>query len=301
MQIDAGILTRAERAALKLRQLYTQKGYARFRMNKFEHYDLYARNRDFLLSEQVLTFTDPGGRLKALRPDVTLSIVKAYVPGGIQRLQYLENVYRPHQDTGEFQEIMQLGLECLGPIGETETAEVLLLAADSLKALSPDTMLTLSDMGLIRGRLAACTPDAALQKQLLKLIGQKNLHGLTALCENMGISGAPLKQLITLSGAPEEVLPALSIKEGQALNNCVAALRAAGCAKQCRVDFSISTDAAYYDGILFKGYVSGLPGSILAGGRYDPLMRRMGKPAGAIGFAVYLDQLEGSFQEAVNA
>ena len=31
---------------------------------------------------------------------------------------------------------------------------------------------------------------------------------------------------------------------------------------------------------------------MLAGGRYDNLMRRMGKTGGAVGFAVYLDQLE---------
>mgnify|MGYP000968171693 CR=1 FL=1 len=64
MRIDEGILTKAERAALLLRQLYTRNGYTRFRMNKFEHYGLYARNRAFLLSEPVLPFTDPGyGRM----------------------------------------------------------------------------------------------------------------------------------------------------------------------------------------------------------------------------------------------
>lgn len=300
MRIDPGILTQQERAALTLRQLYTKAGYARFRMNKFEPYDLYARNRDFLLSQQVLTFTDVGGRLKALRPDVTLSIVKGFVPGGIQRLQYQENVYRPDPDSGEFQEIMQLGLECLGDIGSGEVAEVLLLAAESLRALSADCMLTLSDMGLIRGRLAACTQDAGLQKQLLRLVGQKNLHGLKALCEQAQLSGVPLVELIALSGTPEDVLPQLQPGETEDLRRCVDTLTQAGFASQCRVDFSISTDASYYDGILFKGYLSGLPGSILAGGRYDPLMRLMGKDAGAIGFAVYLDQLEG-WMEGMNA
>lgn len=292
MRIDEGILTRQERAALRLRQLYTRKGYTRFRMNKFEAYDLYARNRDFLLSEQVLTFTDVGGRLKALRPDVTLSIVKVYVPGSTQRLQYQENVYRPDPDSGEFLEIMQLGLECLGDVGQEQVAEVLLLAADSLQELSDDCMLTLSDMGLVRRRLAACTTDAALQKQLLRLVGQKNLHGLQALCAQYQLEGAPLEALISLSGAPHAVLAGLNPGEGEELRRCVGVLEDAGYLSRCRVDFSISTEAAYYDGILFKGYINGVPGSVLAGGRYDPLMRRMGKQAGAIGFAVYLDQLE---------
>ena len=49
---------------------------------------------------------------------------------------------------------------------------------------------------------------------------------------------------------------------------------------------------SYYNGVIFRGYLPGLPSGVLAGGRYDNLLRRMGKQGGAIGFAVYLDQLE---------
>jgi ATP phosphoribosyltransferase regulatory subunit len=48
----------------------------------------------------------------------------------------------------------------------------------------------------------------------------------------------------------------------------------------------------YYDGVIFKGFVNGIPDSILSGGRYDRLMERFGKKMGAVGFAVYLDKLE---------
>ncbi|MBQ2743239.1 MAG: ATP phosphoribosyltransferase regulatory subunit, partial [Oscillospiraceae bacterium] len=65
-----------------------------------------------------------------------------------------------------------------------------------------------------------------------------------------------------------------------------------GLSENLRIDFSVVDDIKYYNGIVFKGYVHGVPQSILSGGRYDNLMRRMGKRAGAIGFAVYLDALE---------
>ena len=58
------------------------------------------------------------------------------------------------------------------------------------------------------------------------------------------------------------------------------------------LDFSVANDARYYTGVVFKGFVSGVPSGVLAGGRYDPLMKKMGKKSGAIGFAVYLDALE---------
>ena len=74
------ILGADERAALALRELYTAWGYQRWRVNDFEDYDLYARNRDFLPGDSVLTFNDFSGRLKALKPDVTLSIVRHAPP-----------------------------------------------------------------------------------------------------------------------------------------------------------------------------------------------------------------------------
>ena len=48
----------------------------------------------------------------------------------------------------------------------------------------------------------------------------------------------------------------------------------------------------YYHHLVCRGYVSGAPTCVISGGRYDRLLQRMGKPGGAIGFAVYLDRLE---------
>ena len=58
------------------------------------------------------------------------------------------------------------------------------------------------------------------------------------------------------------------------------------------LDFSIVNDMDYYTGIIFQGFINGVPSSILSGGRYDNLLRKLGKDADAIGFAVYLDLLE---------
>ena len=40
---------------LSLRAIYEEKGYRRYRMNKFEEYDLYADHRDFLAADGVIT------------------------------------------------------------------------------------------------------------------------------------------------------------------------------------------------------------------------------------------------------
>ena len=62
--------------------------------------------------------------------------------------------------------------------------------------------------------------------------------------------------------------------------------------KNIRLDFSVVNDMRYYDGILFKGFLAGICEDVLSGGKYDPLMKRMGRKSSAIGFALYLDLLE---------
>ena len=64
-------------------------------------------------------------------------------------------------------------------------------------------------------------------------------------------------------------------------------------AKNIKIDFSVLNDMSYYNGIVFKGYLEGIPEGVLSGGRYDKLMARMGRKSGAIGFALYLDLLDG--------
>ena len=58
-----------ERAVLALRSIYEKYGYAPYRMSKFEEYELYIRNKDFLVSDRVITFNDTNGKLLALKLD----------------------------------------------------------------------------------------------------------------------------------------------------------------------------------------------------------------------------------------
>ena len=106
--------------------------------------------------------------------------------------------------------------------------------------------------------------------------------------------------LAMLYGTPETVLPQLDeLVVGEQAENALAELKALcsllndmGHGSHLRLDFSIVNDMSYYNGVIFRGYLPGLASGVLAGGRYDNLLRRMGKQGQAIGFAVYLDQLE---------
>jgi len=294
-------LSTEEQVTMALRGLYERSGYTRFKMGKFEEYDLYARNKDFLTSDHIITFTE-NGKLMALKPDVTLSIVRAGrdVPGAVQKLYYTENVYRVSGNTDTFREIMQTGLECIGSIDDCSVAEVVVLAARSLKLISEDCSFVLSHTGVVAELLDRAGLTGEDRDRALRFIGEKNGHELKTLLEAAAApteAGASLLRLIRLNGGAQEVLAVLEeLQCGDGaiaqLKVLVAALESAGCGDILRLDFSVVNNMHYYNGVVFKGFVSGVPVSVLSGGRYDRLLKKMGRSSGAIGFAVYLDTIE---------
>lgn len=292
------ILGFQERVVFDLRALYNRHGYAQYKMSKFEEYDLYARNKDFLISDSAITFTDTNGKLMALKPDVTLSIVKnSRDSEGLRKLYYHENVYRATKNSRTFRELMQVGLECLGPIDSYCLYEVLYLAARSLELISRDSVLEISHLGVLSRLLDTVGIPENRKDSVLKCIGQKNLHELEALCRDVAPEKrALLKELVGTGGKCAQVLPRIrALLEDPALEQLqeiCAALEAAGLEDMLRFDFSVVDDLHYYNGIVFKGFIRGIPSSVLSGGQYDKLMRKMGRRSGAVGFAVYMDALE---------
>ena len=134
------------------------------------------------------------------------------------------------------------------------------------------------------------------QKEILKCIGEKNPCGITAVC---GEKGDNLKKLVSAYGTLEAVLPVLREIYGETLSESasqlvklVSALEDSGFKNMIHIDFSVLNDMSYYNGIVFRGFINGIPMGILSGGQYDRLMSKMGKRSKAIGFAVYLDMLE---------
>ena len=183
MLIDTRTLPKDERTYLELGALYERNGYALYKMKKFEEYSLYVDNRNFLGSESVLTFQGFGGKLMALKPDVTLSIVKnARVPEDRPlRLYYRESVYRTERGGTDFKEINQMGLECIGALDGEDVRGICALAAESLSVIDPDFIFSVSHMGYISALLDECgVRDAAARKKVTDCIRSRNAHDLAS-------------------------------------------------------------------------------------------------------------------------
>lgn len=285
----------------RLLGIYESRGYSRYRVGRFEEYDLYARNRSFITGSSILTFTNTDGRLMALKPDVTLSVIKNTPVGeSLRKLYYSESVFRAADPGSGFSEIHQAGLECIGQLDLYSVAEIVSLAAESLALLNRNYILDVTHLGLLRGFFEDAGVPESCREELLALAESKNSHEAAFLARKNGVIEehirifdamihlrAPLPDGVrALSSLPLGVNAAGALSE---LARLAVALRDVG---GVWLDLSLKADPRYYNGLVMRGYIPGVPSAVLSGGRYDGLVRRMGKDAGAMGFAVYLNLLE---------
>ena len=321
------VLDPTEHIIFSLRDLYRKNGYKRYKMDKFEDYDLYGQNREFLVSDRLITFTDGSGRLKALKPDVTLSVVlnSHDLLDDVEKFCYNESVYRMDAD-GVFREIDQTGIECIGKVDEACMDEVLSLAAKSLSLISDKYVLSLSELTILSSFIKKVVKNVEpkrqeeVEKALFAALGRRSKSGILEIAEEAQAEEKDVRALIGLLTLPQDTDEAIAIlrvllaaseatdlteddytdpepKEASEaltallkLEEHIECLKAAGL--KAELDFSLAGDLHYYNGIVFQGFLEGVPESVLSGGQYDGLMRSMGMRANAAGFAVYLDRIQ---------
>ncbi|MBQ9059968.1 MAG: ATP phosphoribosyltransferase regulatory subunit [Firmicutes bacterium] len=318
MAVNTTQLKKHERMIFDLRAMYAQYGYTQFKIRKFEEFELYVRNKDFLDSVNVITFTDTNGKLMALKPDVTLSVVKNSKDeaGTVQKVYYNENIYRVSKRSHMFEELMQVGIECIGDIDDYNIFEVLMLAAKTLREISPKAILDVSNLDIVSAILSDYHVTDSTRIEMLACLGDKNIHTLRRICQENDVTPGGielLEKLTRIYGRPETVLPKLRklLQSGaleepalgqtlQAVDDLERILDTFTDKKlrdMIRLDFSVVSDVNYYNGIVFNGFIRGIPDCVISGGQYDRLMQKMKRKSGAIGFGVYMDRLERLLEE----
>ncbi|MCR4563482.1 MAG: ATP phosphoribosyltransferase regulatory subunit [Clostridiales bacterium] len=314
MENEINILSREEELKLELRSIYESHGFKKANVNKFEPYDLYVDNKSFLNTDKIISFMDLDGRVLSLKPDVTLSIVKKMPDEklkGFMKVYYDEKVVRLPFGSHEYKEISQTGIEILGEIDAYAKVEAVFLALRSLNAIGEPFVLDISHMGFVSGLLDECDTTDEEKKTLNSFIFSKNTHELESELKKLNIP-ENLKKSIetipllygpfesTLERAKSLALGETSLNALKELENLYNSVKFNSLSKNISLDFSIVNDIDYYNGIIFQGYIKGLSKIVLKGGNYDFLTKKMGKQSGAIGFAVYTDELSRLLYEKKN-
>lgn len=293
-----------EIATLKVRGIFEEAGYKKYRMSSFEEYSLYSENRDFLGDEKIITFTDLDGKLRALKPDVTLGIIKntRATRQNPEKLYYIENVYRESRESHTFKEINQMGMEFIGDIRDAEIVEVIDLAVQALSRISPRYVLEISHMDFVLELLNEYCLGGIDRIKMVKQLRNRNVEGIAETGKRAGLEQAKIDQICrvpSLQGNIDQVIRraselVINPRMQQALDTLdtlYKAIKAKDPKAKIKADLSTINDIDYYNGVIFKGYVEGTAKSVIAGGQYDRAMQLFGKDVGGIGFALYLNEL----------
>ncbi|MBO4888276.1 MAG: ATP phosphoribosyltransferase regulatory subunit [Firmicutes bacterium] len=305
--MDLSLLSRQERLEIELSLLFTENGFSRIKLSQFDEYELFHQHRAFLSGEQMLTFTDPRGKLYALRPDVTLSVLKqaAYQPEECIKVYYKEDVFRMSAETHSYEAGRQIGIERIEKQNPSQEESVLLLAQQALMLLPVDTVLVLSHMDFLDRNEWFHSLREQDQIDVLHLISRKNRSDLEKFLTKKACPSENYEELLMvldLVGSPDSIEEKLEslISYPDLFSACLelvalSRMLPADDHHRIMIDFSLVNSLNYYNGLIFQGFAEGCRDYVLSGGRYDRLARQFmpdKESCGAIGFALSLDVLE---------
>jgi histidyl-tRNA synthetase len=276
-------------------------GYHRVETPTFESTELFKRGvgeATDIVSKEMFTFEDRGGRSLTLRPEGTAPIVRAYFDAGLQlepqpvRLYYLGSYFRSERpQRGRFHELHQFGVEAIGDASPLLDVEAVILGwkwfgALGLKGLS----LQLNSIGdevcrpayrerlrdYYRPHLNELSPEsrARFERNPLRLFDSKEP-------QDQALKGGAPRIVDQLCGPCAEAF---------------AAVKDALAAEQ--VPFSLNPELVrgldYYTRTVFEyqhASLGGAQNALGGGGRYDGLAAALGyRPTPGVGFALGLDR-----------
>ena len=273
-------------------------GYQLIELPVFEDTDLFKRGvgeSTDVVSKEMYTFEDRGGRSITLRPEGTAGVMRSVIEHGLDRGQLPVKVWYSGQffraerpQAGRYRQFYQVGIEAIGLDDPAIDAEVIAIADAGFKALGlKKYRLELTSLGDAQSR-------AAHRVDLLKFIATLDLDEATA-------ARAAINPLRLFDDKREEMKKAmadapllinyLNDSSRQHFNQVMQYLDALNISYTLNPRMVRGLD--YYTGTTFEfvhellGAQSGIGG----GGRYDGLMEQLGgQSLSGIGFGLGVDR-----------
>lgn len=276
-----------------------KSGYQLIELPVFEDTDLYRRGvgeSTDVVSKEMYTFEDRGGRSITLRPEGTAGVMRAVIEHGLDRgqlpvkLWYSGQFFRAERpQAGRYRQFYQVGVEAIGIDDPAIDAEVIAIADAGFKSLG------LSKYRLEMTSLGDAASRAAHRVDLLKFISGLDLDEATA-------ERAKLNPLRLFDDKRDEMKKAMSkaplLMDYLNSDSSDHFKKVLGYLDLLNVSYVINPKMVrgldYYTGTTFEfvhellGAQSGIGG----GGRYDGLMQDLGGQAlSGIGFGLGVDRV----------
>ncbi len=273
-------------------------GYQLMELPVFEDTNLFSRGvgeSTDVVSKEMYTFEDRGGRSITLRPEGTAGVMRAVIENNLDRGALPVKVYYSGQffraerpQAGRYRQFYQVGIEAIGIDDPALDAEVIAIADRGFKNLGlKNYRLDITSLGDVESR-------AAHRVDLLAYISTLNLDEATkarAALNPLRLFDDKRPEIQSAMSNAPLLLDYLSEYSRQHFDQVQSYLRA------LNIDFVINPRMVrgldYYTGTTFEFVHSdlGAQSGIGGGGRYDGLMEVLGgQSLSGIGFGLGVDR-----------
>lgn len=298
----------------QLKTRFTTYGYREITTSVFEQYDLYSKMNGTVNHHEMIKTIDNTGQVLVLRPDITIPLTQQLAASETTlekdiRYFYVLDVYRQIQETKQYRESTQAGVEYFGNPSIEADAEIIALAIHLLQDTQVKNFkIELGHAGFFKQVVQDMNVSKEDFQELQKLIQAKNIPEMEQLLQRLALPNAMSEVIISLPflyGNLEDVLQKAAalpltdhlketLEDIQAIYNVLSAYQVA---EHVVIDLSLINHMDYYSDIVFQGFIEKVGKPVLMGGRYDALAKQFDADFPAIGFACDLDLLLSGMEE----
>jgi ATP phosphoribosyltransferase regulatory subunit len=301
------------RIAETLLEVFERWGFSRVITPAFEYEETLALGLGGAGRAAAIRFVEPAsGQVVALRPDITPQIARLIAtrfrdePGAV-RLAYEGTVVRLERAGRGQRELIQAGVELAGVGSPAGDVEVIALGVAALAAAGlPRPTIDLGHLGLAREVFAALQLPETVVPEARRRVAKRDATGLHEVLREARGPAAVVRfaaLLPELAGSPAVLAKAAKSAPTKGIKRALAdlcaiidALEARGVDAELHVELGEVRGFDYYTGVRFQAFVPGAPDAVLAGGRYDDLLARYGRPSPAVGFAIDVEAAAGALE-----
>ena len=269
------------------REVARRYGFVEYDGPLLEELDLYKKKSGDEIVKQLYEFTDKGGRMVALRPEMTPTLARIIAarhrefkkPIKWFCLPQMFRYERPQR--GRLREHYQFNADIIGEKSLEAEVELIALCVDLLRVFgftAKEVVVRISDREFWIDFLRGQNVPEEKWEEILQTIDKSERESRDKTKDRLGSLAEPVFKLLDGEGKSEK------------LEQLLAALRARGLAEFVQIDFGIVRGLAYYSGVVFEAFDRGGKLRALAGGgRYDKLIELLSDGAAslpALGFAM---------------
>ena len=285
-------------------------GYGEIRTPKFENSSLFNRsigiNTD-IVSKEMYTWTDQGENNLTLKPEVTASVVRAFIQHNLGKQKQLNKFYyidslfrRERPQKGRYRQFEQFGVEAIGSKNPEQDAEIISMAYFFYTKLGLENLkLKINSIGSKESRIEY---KQALKDFFIPYKDKLTSTSITRLNDN------PLRILDTKVDFEKEIIKNapkitdfLSLEDKDHFNKVLFYLEKLNI--KYDIDHFLVRGLDYYCNTVFEiqSTLLGSQSALCGGGRYDYLIEELGgKSTPAIGFAAGIERLIIALDNKVN-